>query len=116
MEILENKVKQGEAVNKEMAEKHEDLERRFQQMKDQLQKTQREKDQIQIQLNNKIDILQYKLINGANQDAGLRDSQNISGVASAETTFAELLQLCKGDLNEITAKLELTVKNEQTED
>lgn len=35
---------------------------------------------------------------------------------SNENTFHELLQLCKGDLNEITSKLNNLVHNEQTED
>ena len=57
---------------------------------------------MQIQLNQKIEILQYKLLNGS--DSGVRDSQS-TNEGAAENTFKELLQLCQGDLDEITKKL-----------
>ena len=94
-------------------EKNEDLERKVAQLKDQHYKLQKEKEQTQIQLENKIEILQYKLLNsgGAGQD------QTANGtITGNENTFHELLQLCKGDLNEITSKLNNLVQNEQTED
>lgn len=69
-EETENKLKTADSVKKEMLEKNEDLERKVAQLKDQHYKTQKEKEQTQIQLENKIKILQYKLLNsgGAGQD------------------------------------------------
>lgn len=112
-EETENKLKTADSVKKELMEKNEDLERKVAQLKDQHYKLQKEKEQTQIQLENKIEILQYKLLNsgGAGQD------QTANGtITGNENTFHELLQLCKGDLNEITSKLNNLVQNEQTED
>ena len=69
-------------------------------MKESSYKVQKEKDQVEIQLNNKIEILQYKLLNSG----GPGESSN-NAADSIEATFKELLHLCKGDLNEITHKL-----------
>ena len=45
------------------------------------------------------------------------DNTRESGkVNSAEQTFKELLKLCKGDLNEITKKLQSIAQNEAVED
>ena len=57
---------------KEYVDKNEELERKVQTHKDNQYKAQKEKDQIEIQLNNKIEILQYKLLNssGQNETAG----------------------------------------------
>lgn len=53
-------------------------------IKEQLYKTQKEKDHTSIQLNNKIEILQYKLLNnGASEE---NENKN-----SIEGTFKELL-------------------------
>ena len=113
MEILENKAKQLEAINRELNEKNEDLEKRLKSSKDQLQQSQREKDQIQIELNNKIEILQYKLINGGDSKSQGNPSQSLQ---TTESTFHELLQLCKGDLKDITSKLTQIANNEKVEE
>lgn len=55
---------------------------------------------MQIQLNQKIEILQYKLLNGSD----VRDNQS-TNESGAENTFKELLHMCRGDLDEITSKL-----------
>lgn len=96
-------------------EKNEELEKRVANLKDQQQKTQREKDQEQIQLNQKIEILQYKLLNGTSSNDNTHENLANEG-ASAENTFKELLQLCKGDLDEITKKLVMISQYEQSED
>ena len=65
-----------ESISKEYQEKNEMLEKKVQTLKENQYKTQKEKDQIQIELNNKIEILQYKLLNGGGggMDDDLRDS------------------------------------------
>lgn len=108
IEILHNKTKQLEAISKEYADKNETLEKKVQTLKENQFKTQKEKDQIQIELNNKIEILQYKLLNGGagNADEDLRGSQSaMNNGQTAENTFKDLLMLTRGDLNEILKKM-----------
>ena len=68
-------------------------------------KIQKEKDQIEISLNNKVEILQYKLLNGT-KDGGLK-SKNGDGDqnSTAENTFKELLVLCKGEMADLKKKI-----------
>jgi len=67
-------------------------------------KIQKEKDQIEISLNNKIEILQYKLLNGTKDGYknmnGDGDKNNV-----AENTFKELLVLCKGEITDLKKKI-----------
>ena len=67
-------------------------------------KIQKEKDQIEISLNNKVEILQYKLLNGTKD--GLK-SKNGDGDqnSTAENTFKELLVLCKGEMADLKKKI-----------
>ena len=51
------------------------------------------------------------MLNGS--DAGMSQS---TSEGYGENTFKELLQLCKGDLDEITKKLNAICQYEQTED
>lgn len=86
-----------------MNERNETNEKKLSIMKDSNLKLQKDKDQIEISLNNKIEILQYKLLNGTQEKSMNGDADDKS---SAENTFKELLQLCKGDMNEIIKKLQ----------
>lgn len=78
-------------------------------------KVQQEKDQIEISLNNKVEILQYKLLSG-NDGSNVRNSQAQSQADSAENTFKELLKLCRGDLKEILNKMYSITQNDDIED
>lgn len=49
--------------------------------------------------------------NGNTRDSGINGQAD-----SAENTFKELLKLCKGDLKEITKKLQQIAQNETVED
>lgn len=65
-------------------------------------KIQKERDQIEISLNNKIEILQYKLLNGA-KDGGA-NKMNGDSSKSGET-FKELLVLSRGEITELMKKI-----------
>jgi len=110
IEIIQSKNKQLELSQKEMSDMNEELEEKVVGLKDQLYKTQKEKDHTQIQLNNKIEILQYKLLNNGTNE------ENDANKNSIEGTFKELLQLCKGDLTEIIGKVNMLSQNELRED
>ena len=77
-------------------------------------KIQKEKDQIEISLNNKIEILQYKLLNGT------KDLKNKNGEGdqnqAAENTFKELLVLCKGEMADLKKKIAMLSQNDKVED
>ena len=96
IEIIQSKNKQLEALSKEQQEKIEQMESKQESLKDQLHQTQKEKDHTVIQLNNKIEILQYKLLNNP------ADSVKNDG---PEASFKELINLCRGDLTEIKSKV-----------
>lgn len=76
-------------------------------------KIQKEKDQIEISLNNKIEILQYKLLNGTKDGYknGDGDKNNV-----AENTFKELLVLCKGEIADLKKKIAMLQQNDKVED
>ena len=67
-------------------------------------KVQKEKDQIEISLRNKIEILEYKLLNGA-KDGMKKMNGDGDQNSIAENTFKELLVLCKGEINDLTKKI-----------
>jgi hypothetical protein len=97
-----------EAQQKEMAAHAEELESKLTQAKEQLYKAQKEKEHTVIQLNNKIEILQYKLLNSGGSE--------IAPANNMESTFKELLVLCQGDLAEITSRLNQISQSEANED
>jgi hypothetical protein len=71
------------------------------------QSEQREKEELQISLNNKIEVLQYKLINGAKTE---------KGGSAVESSFKQILKLCQGDLQELTRKLQTLAASEDLEE
>ena len=79
-------------------------------MKDQQLKTQKEKDQQEISLNNQIEMLQYKLLSG--ERAG-----SMAAATDSSETFAQLLKLCQGDVQDISKRLQgITLAQDSTED
>ena len=73
-----------------MTERNETNEKKLNLMKESNLKLQKDKDQIEISLNNKIEILQYKLLNGT-QDSNSKMNGEADDKNSAENTFKELL-------------------------
>ena len=63
-DIYRQKIKALEKSNGELHEKVAQLESKLTAVKDQQLKTQKEKDQQEISLNNQIEMLQYKLLSG----------------------------------------------------
>jgi hypothetical protein len=78
-------------------------EKKIQQLKDNNMKIQKERDQIEISLNNKIEILQYKLINGTKEGANKMNGDGDQG--AADKTFKELLVLSRGEINDLYKKI-----------
>jgi hypothetical protein len=106
-ELLQNKAKQFEQQARDWALKNEELGSRVAVLKQQLQAEQREKEELQISLNNKIEVLQYKLINGAKTE---------KGGSAVESSFKQILKLCQGDLQELTRKLQTLAASEDLEE
>ena len=80
-------------------------------MKEAQLKTQKEKDQLEISLNNQIEMLQYKLLSGGERDGSRVGSMSAGMQDSAENTFKELLKLCRGDLQDITNRIKNVSSN-----
>lgn len=78
-------------------------------------KIQKEKDQIEISLNNKVEILQYKLLNGT-KDGGNKSKGDGDQNSAAENTFKELLVLCKGEMADLKKKIAMLSQNDKVED
>ena len=98
MEIYRQKIKALEKTNSELNEKVDHLENKLAQVKDQQLKTQKEKDQLEISLNNQIEMLQYKLLSG--ERAG-----STTTAPDTSETFVQLLKLCQGDLQDIQKRM-----------
>lgn len=90
-------------------------EKKIQQLKEQNMKMQKEKDQIEISLNNKIEILQYKLLNGTKDNLNKMNGDGNQG-SVAENTFKELLVLCKGEITDLKQKIAMLQQNDKVED
>ena len=104
IEILQTKVRTHEKQNLELIEKGEMHEKKIQQLKENNMKIQKEKDQIEISLNNKIEILQYKLLNGTKDNYKKMNGESDQN-SIAENTFKELLVLCKGEIIDLKKKI-----------
>ena len=77
-------------------------------------KIQKERDQIEISLNNKIEILQYKLLNGTKD--GVNKMNGDSSQSGADKTFKELLVLSRGEITELMKKIASLQANDKVED
>ena len=113
IEILQTKVRTQEKQNAELNEKSEMHERKIQQLKDQNMKIQKERDQIEISLNNKIEILQYKLLNGTKESSKMNGEGDQN---AADQTFKELLVLSRGEISDLTKKIASLQQNDKVED
>jgi len=65
-----------EKQNQELNERNETNEKKLNTLKDSNLKLQKDKDQIEISLNNKIEILQYKLLNGTTDSKQMNGNDN----------------------------------------
>ena len=90
-------------------------EKKIQSLKENNMKIQKERDQIEISLNNKIEILQYKLLNGT-KDGGANKMNGDSGQSGADKTFKELLVLSRGEITELMKKIASLQANDKVED
>jgi hypothetical protein len=95
-------------------ERNEQHEKKIELLKENNMKIQKEKDQIEISLNNKIEILQYKLLNGTKDLKRLNGDGDSS--SAAENTFKELLVLCKGEIADLKKKITMLSQNDKVED
>lgn len=111
-ELLQSTNRNLEQRNKELAEKLELLDTKLNQFKEKAFQIEKEKEQVTIEYQNKIELLSYKLLNKAENDSSALgdDSKNGSG------QFRELLGLCKSDLDEILNRLRAQFQNEGIED
>ena len=96
-------------------ERNEQHEKKIEQLKENNMKIQKEKDQIEISLNNKIEILQYKLLNGT-KDGLKKINGDADQNSAAENTFKELLVLCKGEIADLKKKITMLSQNDKVED
>jgi hypothetical protein len=71
----------------------------------------KEKEQASVEYQNKIELLQYKLLNKVENDSSLGDD-SIGG----SKQFQELLSICKSDLDEILNRLKSHFQGEALED
>ncbi len=96
---------------KDLQEKLESAEAKLQQFKDRAFQAEKEKEQTSVEYQNKIELLQYKLLNKVENDSSLGDDSFGSG-----KQFSELLGICKSDLDEILNRLKSNFQNEAIED
>ena len=85
---------------KDLQEKLESAEAKLQSFKDRAFQAEKEKEQSSIEYQNKIELLQYKLLNKVENDSSLGEDSFGSG-----KQFSELLGICKSDLDEILNRL-----------
>jgi hypothetical protein len=98
--------------NKELIEKLEQMEAKLVQQKEKAYQAEKEKEQVTIEYQNKIEFLQYKLLSKVEADGSAADEDSKNGGGQ----FKELLSLCKSDLDEILNRLKTHMKSEAVED
>lgn len=69
---------------------------------------------MEINLRNKIEMLEYKILNGMKDGSNKMNGDGDNKMA--ENTFKELLTLCMGEIKDITKKQAMMVENEKSED
>lgn len=113
-ELLQNQNKSLEIKVKELQEKIEQTESKLNQFKEKSFQFEKDKEQVTIEYQNKIELLQYKLLNKVESESGSTsggdDSKNGGG------QFHELLSLCKSDLDEILNRLKSQFQSDGLED
>jgi hypothetical protein len=94
-----------------LQEKLESVDAKMQQFKDRAFQAEKEKEQTSIEYQNKIELLQYKLLHKVENESSNSDDNQGSA-----KQFTELLGICKSDLDEILQRLKSNFQNEATED
>ena len=64
-------------------------------------------------MNNKIEILQYKLLNGTKESSKMNGEGDQN---AADQTFKELLVLSRGEISDLTKKIASLQQNDKVED
>lgn len=100
MELQDNQVKTLETKNKELGGKVDSLEAALQERQDKIYQLEKDREQKEVDAQNKIEILQYKLLSKLDNSAGEGEAGSQSGEA-----FKELLSLCRQDLETILTRL-----------
>jgi len=101
--MLQNSNKALEQKNKELQQRLEESEAKMRELTEKAHQAEREKEQIQIDSQSKIEILQYKLLNKFDSTSSQDD----------QTAFKELLSLCRSDLGEILQRLKNQTKSDE---
>lgn len=111
-ELLHTQNKTLELRVKDLQEKCESAETKLAQLREKAMQVEKDKEQMAIEYQNKIELLQYKLLNKVESDSSFGGEDSLGG----SKQFQELLGLCKSDLEEILNRLKSHVQNEATED
>lgn len=105
MEILANTHQMNTEKLESYKKKIEKLEHEVEELRSKCQRAEKEKEQIEIDSKNKIEVLQYKLLNKLETD----DKQD-------DVAFEELLNLCKADLEDILTRIRGKVSGDEGAD
>jgi predicted RNase H-like nuclease (RuvC/YqgF family) len=114
-ELLHTQNKALELRVKDLQEKCEGAEARLAQLREKALHAEKDKEQQAIEYQNKIELLQYKLLNKVENDSSFGDDSG-GGSSSGSKQFQELLSLCKSDLEEILNRLKSQVQSEAAEE
>jgi serine/threonine protein kinase len=105
MEILNNQHQMALEKLEAYKKKIEKLEGDVVELRTRTERAEKEKESIEIDSKNKIEVLQYKLLNKLESD----DKQD-------DVAFEELLNFCKADLEDILTRIQGKISNEDVEE
>ena len=110
LELAQSQNQSMELKSRQQLDKIRDLEHKVNQGKEQTFSAEKQREQQQIEYENKLEVLKQKLLAKIGDDSGNTnstslDSSGAGGDSQSQQQFTELLGLCRSDLGEILEKL-----------